>query len=117
MGRIQSGRENVDYPGEANLTPPDREKMQKKKESVETASQFFNVLYEVAPEISRYCKKSEAWGEALMKYAVERDQDRPCTEAVRQILLANRVKYSISRAKYRVDPETGGLIKREQAAS
>ncbi len=98
----------------ANLTPPNREKMKKQKVNVKTASQFFKVLYEVAPEISRYCKKSEAWGEALMNFAIGSDVKRPCTKAVRQILLANRVKYSISREQYKVDPETGELIDRKQ---
>jgi hypothetical protein len=100
---------------EANLTPPDRGEMQNKKGGIETANQFFKALYDVAPEISRYCKKSEVWGEALMKFANESDKKTPCTEAVRQVLLANRAKYSISREKYRIDPETGELIEREKA--
>lgn len=97
---------------EANLTPPSREEMKNKNNGVETASHFFEILYGVAPEISQYCKKSEAWGESLMKFAKESEKSRPCIEAIKQVLHAKSLKYQISRKKYRIDPENGKLIER-----
>jgi len=67
-------------------------------------------------------EKSEAWGEALMAYALkgerlpeghtEAGEIRPIVRVARNLMTARRAGYERSVAQYRVDPETGRLVDR-----
>lgn len=68
-------------------------------------------------------EKSEAWGEALMAYALENEglpdgharagETRPIVLLARQLVTARHAGYERSVAQFRVDADTGGLIRRD----
>lgn len=69
-------------------------------------------------------EKSEAWGEALMAYALEHQQlpagharegeDRPIVVLARQLMIARHAGYERSVAQFHVDAGTGKLVRKDE---
>ena len=85
--------------------------------SAETGNQLVELASKSLPELHRF-SKGEEWGKRLMEYALENPNRkssgdiRPMIDQVHIARRSTSIGYNVSRMEYRVDPETGRLIKR-----
>lgn len=96
---------------ELNVEIPDKSCLLEIAKSANNASQFFSKLQKEG--VDKAITKGEAWGRALMKYALEHSKKCQMIEVARQLQHASTIKFQYSRDRYSVDPQTGVTRKRD----
>jgi len=88
--------------------------------SASKGSTFNNGAKQASSDISELwgISKGENWGKRLMQYALAHPnklngETRLCIRAIRQAFNSRTSSYNYNRLHYRVDPETGQLVKRD----
>jgi hypothetical protein len=84
-----------------------------------TAKEFFKILYDLSPNFSSLSKGGN-WGKALVNFAMKNPlskefgdkNDRTINRVIKIIYHSSSSSYEATRQKYKVDPNTGQLIKR-----
>lgn len=95
---------------EQNVETPDETTIRKATTEAKTGEEFFKVLKRI--DLNKSVTKGEAWGAALMEYAIKNKIDCQIVKAVNLILHASKIKFQYSRDRFRVDLETGEPMKR-----
>ncbi|MCK9502149.1 MAG: hypothetical protein M0Q52_09960 [Lascolabacillus sp.] len=106
-------RDNIQIPAKDEIAPLVAQ--------TQSGKQFFESLKK--NELLQRVGKSETWGEALMKYALQHPEFpqghkkageiRPAIEVARLLINARDAGYVRSIETYKVDPATGELLKRD----
>jgi len=84
---------------------------------LKNAESFINTARKSIPSLQQLGKGKE-WGEKLAQYAIKNptimggDKIRPILEACQASVNATNIDYNFNRKNYRVDPETGRLVRR-----
>jgi hypothetical protein len=111
----------LDLEARENIQIPARDEIAPLVAQAKSGKQFFDSLKK--HEQLRRVGKSETWGEALMKYALQHPdfpqghkkagEIRPAIEIARLLIKARDAGYVHSIEKYKVDPATGKLLKKD----
>jgi hypothetical protein len=111
----------LDLEARNNSHIPARDEIAPLVAQAQSGKQFFDSLKK--HELLQRVGKSETWGEALMKYALQHPEFpqghkkageiRPAIEVARLLIKARDAGYVRSIEKYKVDPATGKLLKKD----
>ena len=95
-----------------NVEIPDKTRIRKAKEKEKTGEEFFKALKRI--DLNKSVTKGEAWGAALMEYAIKNKIDCQIVKAANLILHASTIKFQYSRDRFCVHPDTGEPVERNK---
>lgn len=90
---------------------PDKATIRKATILAKTGKEFFRALRHIG--INESITKGETWGANLMEYAIENQLDCKLIKAANLILHASTVKFQYARDRFRINPDTGESLKRD----
>jgi hypothetical protein len=104
---------------ENRLESIDRDKLLNTIKACKSAKEFFKALYKYSPDLLKIAKGVK-WGKALLNYATRNpltkrfgdEKDRKINQLIKVANQCSRYTYETTRQGYRVNPETGTLVKR-----
>ena len=105
-----------DAVAEAEVKPSERLQLHAAIRGARSAKELLREAARAVPAVAQVDKGPD-WGRRLMRYALDHPNKpdgtlRPVIEAVRIALFGDWADYRLTRARYRVDPNTGRLIER-----